>query len=99
MVFFGTLEEANNMYHISKWVNMLIALFDTVLLFSFLNLWLFGWKAFRVSFTALGILGRVHESLIDSENRVLSTHFGKSMEESYTRGFQYLMDTTEFYFY
>lgn len=56
MVFFGTLAEANNMYHISKWVNMLIALFDTVLLFSFLNLWLFGWKAFRVSFTAVGIL-------------------------------------------
>jgi len=56
LVFFNVLAEANNLYHVAKIVNVLIALFDTVLLFSFINWWFFGWKSFRVSFTLVGIL-------------------------------------------
>jgi hypothetical protein len=56
MVFFGTLEEANHMYQVAKIVNILIALSGTVLLFSFINLWLFGVKAFRVSISFFGVL-------------------------------------------
>jgi hypothetical protein len=56
MVFFGTLAKANNMYHVWKVINILIALFDTVLLFTILNLWLFGGGTFKVSVTLLGVI-------------------------------------------